>query len=246
MRNGKTDRMQGYHQEPHYAQTRMGGSPRLQSGVQQFMNGVYAWMTAGVGLTAAVAYGISQSPAALQLIFGSPLAYVLMFVPLIMAWMLPSRIPNMGRGMAVGAFMLFAGTLGAALSYIPLVYSAASIGGVLLATIGMFAGMALIGYTTKKDLTGMGQFLVMALIGAVIASLVNVFLLQSVGMSLVISAIVAVVAAGLTAYHTQAVKQLYLMHGGQGNLAILGALLLYVDFINLFLSLLRLFGGGRD
>lgn len=247
MRNGKTDRMQGYHQEPHYAQTRMGGSPRLQSGVQQFMNGVYAWMAAGVGLTAAVAYGISQSPAALQLIFGTPLRWVLMFVPLIMAWMLPPRIPNMDRGMAVGAFMLFAATLGAALAYVPLIYTAASIGAVLLATIGMFAGMALIGYTTKKDLTGMGQFLTMALIGAVIASIVSVFLLpNAVGMSLVISAIVAVVAAGLTAYHTQAVKQLYLMNGGQGNLAILGALLLYVDFINLFLSLLRLFGGTRE
>ena len=110
----------------------------------------------------------------------------------------------------------------------------------------MFAGMAVFGYVTKKDLTGVGQFLLMALIGAVIASLVNVFFLQSVGMSLVISAIVAVVAAGLTAYHTQAVKQLYLMNGGHGNLAILGALLLYVDFINLFLSLLRLFGGARD
>ena len=86
----------------------------------------------------------------------------------------------------------------------------------------------------------------MALIGAVIASLVNVFFIGSVGMSLFVSAIVAVVAAGLTAYHTQAIKQLYLVHGGKGNLAILGALLLYVDFINMFLALLRLFGGGRD
>jgi hypothetical protein len=169
-----------------------------------------------------------------------------MFGPLAMAWFLPSRLPNMDRGMALGAFAVFAGLMGAAISYVPIVYSGGSILGVFVGTVGMFAGMAAIGFVTKKDLTGMGQFLVMALLGAIIGSIVNMFLIQSAGMSLAISAIVAVVAAGLTAYHTQAIKQLYRMHGGGGNLAVLGALLLYVDFLNLFLSLLRLFGGGRD
>ena len=247
MGSGHTDTMQGYHQEPQYAPGRYApAGPQLHEGVRRFMNGVYAWMSLGIGVTAAVAWGISQSQEALMLMFGTPLRWVLMLGPLAMAWMLPGRIPNMTRGMAVGAFMVFAALLGAALSYVPIIYTAASIGTTLLATIGMFAGMAFIGFVTKKDLTGMGQFLIMALLGAIIASLINVFFIQSGPMSMAISALVAVVAAGLTAYHTQAVKQLYLMHGGAGNLAVLGALLLYVDFLNLFLSLLRLFGGTRD
>lgn len=240
--------MQGYHQEPQYAQPHVAPGPKLQEGVRQFMTGVYAWMAAGVGVTAAVSWGMSQSPEMIMMmvdpITGKPsmLGWVVMFAPLLMAWVLPGRLAGMTRGMAVGVFLAFAGILGAALWYIPLMYTAGSIVGILLTTIAMFAGMALFGYVTKKDLTGVGQFLLMALFGAVFAMLINMFFMQSSGMSMVLSGIVAVVAAGLTAYHTQAVKQLYLVNGGAGNLAILGALLLYVDFINLFLSLLRLFG----
>jgi uncharacterized protein len=240
--------MQGYHQQPQFAQPDAAPGPKLQEGVRQFMTGVYAWMAAGVGVTAAVSYGMSQSPEMIMLmvdpVTGSPtiLGWVVMFAPLAMAWFLPSRLQRMDRPVAVGVFLAFAGILGAALWYIPLMYTAASIGVILLTTIAMFAGMALFGYVTKKDLTGVGQFLLMALFGAVFAMIINMFFMQSSGMSMVLSGIVAIVAAGLTAYHTQAVKQLYLVNGGAGNLAILGALLLYVDFINLFLSLLRLFG----
>ena len=222
------------------------GRAQLHSGVREFMNGVYGWMAVGIAITAAVAYGISQDENTLRLLFGSGLRWVVLFGPLAMAWFLPARIPNMDRGMAIGVFAVFAALLGAAMSYIPLVYSAGSILGVFVATVGMFAGMALFGYTTKKDLTGVGQFMIMALIGVVAASLINFFFLKSGMMSMVVSAIVAVLAAGLTAYHTQAIKQLYLVSGRTNNLAILGALMLYVDFINLFLSLLRLFGGSRD
>jgi uncharacterized protein len=240
--------MQGYHQEPQYAQPHAAPGPKLQEGVRQFMNGVYAWMAAGVGVTAAVSYGMSQSPEAIALLYdlhaGSPtlLGWLVMFAPLAMAWFLPARLPRMDRGVAVGVFLVFASVLGAALWYIPLMYTAGSIGVIMLATVGMFSGMALFGYVTKKDLTGMGQFLLMALLGAIFAAIINMFFVQSEGMSMVVSIIVAIAAAGLTAYHTQAVKQLYLVNGGAGNLAILGALLLYVDFVNLFLSLLRLFG----
>jgi uncharacterized protein len=240
--------MQGYHQQPQFAQPHAAPGPKLQEGVREFMNGVYAWMAAGIGVTAAVSWGTSQSPELIRMLVDpvtmqpSILGWIVMFAPLALAWILPSRLHRMERGMAVGVFLVFAAILGAALWYVPLMYTAASIGATLIATIGMFAGMAAFGYVTKKDLTGVGQFLLMALFGAVFASIINIFFMQSTGMSLVISAIVAVVAAGLTAYHTQAVKQLYLVNGGAGNLAILGALLLYVDFINLFLSLLRLFG----
>ena len=215
--------MQGYHQEPQYAQPYAAPGPKLQEGVRQFMNGVYAWMAAGIGVTAAVAWGISQSEEMLTLLFTTPLWYVLMFAPLVMAWVLPSRISGMSRGMAVGVFLIFASVLGAALSPIPIIYTLESIGVILLATIGMFSGMALFGYVTKKDLTGVGQFLLMALLGAVLASIINIFFVQSEGMSMIVSIIVAIAAAGLTAYHTQAVKQLYLVNGGAGNLAILGA-----------------------
>lgn len=242
--------MTGYQQQSHNQQYAGGAQVQLASGLQKFMSGVYGWMAAGIGVTAAVAYGVSQSQAALSLMYSptglTGIGYVILFSPLILAWILPGRIPSMSPGGAVAAFMAFAGLLGMGLSYVPIIYSGTSIGMIMLATIGMFAGTAFLGFVTKKDLTGVGQFLVMALIGAIIASLVNGFFIGSFGMSTVISAIVAVVAAGLTAYHTQAIKQIYLVNGGRGNLAIVGALALYVDFINLFLSLLRLFGGARD
>jgi uncharacterized protein len=234
-----------YEQQPQRGPV-TGGSPQLHTGVQRFMNGVYGWMSVGIAVTAAVAWGLSTSPEALMLLFGTPLKWVLFLGPLAMAWFLPARIPRMDSGVAIAMFMVFAGLLGAGLSYIPLIYTAGSIGGILLVTAGMFATMAMIGWVTKKDLSGMGQFLAMALIGVIIAGLINAFFLKSAGMSFGLSAIVALVAAGLTAYHTQTIKQIYLVNGGGQNLAILGALMLYVDFINLFLSLLRLFGSQRD
>jgi FtsH-binding integral membrane protein len=234
-------------QQPQWGkQVYRGGKVELEPGVTRFMNGVYGWMAAGVGVTAAVSYGLASDPETVIALFMSPLKWVLLLAPLAMAWFLPSRIPRMTKGSAVAIFLVFSGLLGAAISYVPLVYQSNTIITAFGVSAGMFAGTAVIGFTTKKDLTGIGQFLVMALIGAVVASLINVFFIGSVGMSLFVSAIVVVVAAGLTAYHTQAIKQLYLVHGGRGNLAILGALLLYVDFINMFLALLRLLGGGRD
>lgn len=234
-------------QQPQWGkQVYRGGKVELQPGVTRFMNGVYGWMGAGLAVTAAVCYGLASDPETVLALFMSPLKWVLLLAPLAMAWFLPTRIPRMTKGTAIAIFMVFAALLGAAISYVPLVYQTNTIITAFGVSAGMFAGMALIGFTTKKDLTGMGQFLVMVLIGAVIASLINVFLIGSTGMSLLVSGIVVVVAAGLTAYHTQAIKQLYLVQGGKGNLAILGALMLYVDFINMFLALLRIFGGGRD
>ncbi len=242
--------MQGYQQEPYYAPGIR--RPQLHGGVQNFMNGVYLWMAAGIGITAATVWGVSTSPTAMRTIWGSAetgpsmLAWLLPIGTFIMAIALQRMVPRMTSGMAFGAFAAFSALMGASLSYLPYVYPVGNMGLVLLGTIGMFGATAAFGYFTKKDLSGMGQFLVMALLGAIIASLVNVFIIGSVGMSLMISALVAVVSAGLTAYYTQAVKQLYLVGGRQGNLAILGALVLYISFINLFLSLLHLFGGSRE
>lgn len=240
--------MQGYHQRPHHApgvhRARRGGA--LHEGVHSFMNGVYAWMAAGFALTAAVAWFISSSPAAVMAIHLSPMRWLFYLAPLGLSMFAFPRIPSMDRGIAIGLFAVYAACIGVWFSVIPLIYNVGSILAVLGATIGMFAAMALVGMFTKRDLSGMGQFLIMALFGAVIASLINVVFLHHVGTSLLISGVVAVVAAGLTAYHTQQIRQFYLANGAQGNIAILGALLLYVDFVNLFVSLLHLFGGSRD
>lgn len=238
--------MQGYHREPHVASRIGAGRPTLHTGVRQFMNGVYAWMAAGIAITAAVAWGIGQSPETFQMIWGSPLGLILSIGTFIGAIALQRVVNRLDRPIAIGAFGVYSAAMGVALSYIPVFYPVGDIGLALVATIGMFAAMAVIGFVTKKDLSGMGQFFVMALIGAIIGSVANAFIFQSASVSFGISALVAVISAGLTAYYTQAIKQMYRVQGGRGNLAILGALVLYINFINLFLSLLRIFSGGRE
>ena len=219
---------------------------RLHDGVREFMNGVYLWMAAGVAITGVVAWGIASRPEIMQMVWGSSLGMILSIGTFIGAIALQRAVPRMSRGGASAGFFAYSAAMGVVLSYVPMIYPVGNIAAVMAATVGMFAVMGVIGFVTKKDLSGMGQFFVMALIGAIVASLVNGFLIQSAGMSLGISALIAAVSAGLTAYYTQAIKQLYRMNGGRGNLAVLGALVLYINFINLFLSLLRIFGGSRD
>lgn len=240
--------MHGFQQERGY-EPRVTPSPRgrLHEGVRGFMNGVYLWMAAGVSVTGVIAWTIATTPSLTQkLWFEGPWGMVLSIGTFIMAIALQRMLQGMSAGAAVAGFLGYSALMGVALSYVPLIYPVGNIAAVLAATVGMFAVMAVIGYTTKKDFSGMGQFLVMALLGAIIASFVNGFLIQSASMSLGISALVAAVSAGLTAYYTQTIKQMYMVQGGRGNLAILGALVLYINFINLLLSLLRLFGGSRD
>lgn len=236
--------MQGYHQQPASPHAQTGG-PQLTTGVRQFMNGVYGWMAVGLATTAAVSWGIAQSPEALHTLYGSNLRFLLLF-PFFLPMIISGRIASMSRGGATFTFLLIASLLGVSLSYIPVVYQSQTLFMALGATVAAFGGMAVFGYLTKKDLTGVGQILVMAIWGAIFASLANMFIVQSGGMSVIISGVVAVAAAGLTAYHTQAIKQMYLVNGGRGNLTINGALALYIDFLNLFLSLLHLLGGNRD
>jgi FtsH-binding integral membrane protein len=244
----RLDRMQGYQQ-----QEAPGVSPRgraaLHGGVVQFMNGVYLWMMIGVGVTAAVAWGISQSNAALSLFYTptgmSALGWIALFSPLVMLFIARGRLQNWSPAGATAFFLVFAATFGIMFSTIPIVFGMASIAKALIATIGMFAGMAAFGFLTKKDLSGIGQFLLMALFGIIIASLVNVFFVQSAQMHMAIDIVCVLVFAGLTAYDTQQIKQFYLVHGNRGNVAVLGALNLYLDFINIFIHLLHLFG-NRD
>ncbi len=225
--------------------------PRLHDGAASFMTGVYAWMAAGLGVSAAVAYALSHSLAAIQFLYGSGFGMIVLLAPLAMAWFLPSRMQRMTPVGAAGWFLVFSATMGAGMTYLPLM-AAASPGFMtvvvqaFVTTVAVFGSMAVFGFVTKKDLSGIAQFLVMAILGAIVASLLNMFLLRSAGLGIGVSAVVALAAAGLTAYHTQAIKQMYRVGGGAGNLAIVGALALYVDFVNLFLSLVRLFAASRD
>lgn len=214
------------------------------------MNGVYAWMAGGLAVTAGVAYGISQSQAALLTFFNpmgglTGLGWVAMLAPLGILLLFGSRMMNMSRAGATGLFMVLAVSYGVMFSIVPIIFSVGAIFKALVATTGMFAAMALFGYTTKKDLSGIGQFLIMALFGIIIASLVNVFFVQSAAAAFGIDVLIVLVFAGLTAYDTQKIKQVYLVHGAVGNLAIMGALMLYLDFINMFRALLYLLNSNE-
>jgi FtsH-binding integral membrane protein len=238
--------MQGYQQYPSPGLS-PSGQPALHAGVAKFMSGIYMWMMAGVGVTAAVAYAVAASPQALGMFFSptglTGLGWVAMLSPLGMLLLMRGRVMTMSPGGATAFFLIFAATEGLMFSMVPAFYPAAAIGKALLATVGMFAGMAAFGYITKKDLSGIGQFLMMALFGIIIASVINMVFVQSSAAHMGIDILILLVFAGLTAYDSQKLKQFYLMHGNRGNIAVIGALELYLDFINIFLSLLHLFSG---
>jgi uncharacterized protein len=246
----------------------------VDEGLRAYMLSVYNYMAGGVFLTGVVAYllftmtvtsdaslaATSATGAALALkrgmfltplgaaLFASPLRWVVMLAPLGFVFFLSFRIYKMSLGAAQAAFWGFAAVMGISLSSIFLVYTQTSITQVFFVTAAAFGGLSLYGYTTKKDLSGWGSFLIMGVIGIVIAALVNIFL-QSSGLQFAISVIGVLVFAGLTAYDTQQIKDGYYQVMGDmtatGKAAIMGALNLYLDFINMFTSLLSLFG-NRD
>jgi hypothetical protein len=216
----------------------------IDVGLRQYMLRVYNYMTGGLALTGVVAYVVGTTPAFLQAIFGTPLAWVVMLAPLGLVMLFGFRLHRMSVAGAQALFWVFAGLMGLSLSYIFAVYTGASIARVFFITAGTFAGMSLYGYTTNRDLTGVGSFLFMGLIGLVIASIVNLFLASS-ALNFALSVIGVLIFTGLTAYDTQRIKSIYSELDGAdaaGKKAIMGALQLYLDFINLFVSLLRLFG----
>ena len=217
----------------------------IDAGLRAYMIRVYNYMAGGVALTGVVAYFTNLYFG--QALYGSPLMYVLIFAPLILVFFLSWRINQLAAGTARALFFLYAALLGASLSVIFAVYTESSITRVFFISAAAFGGLSLWGYTTRRDLTGMGSFLMMGLIGIIIASLVNIFL-KSSGLDWIISVIGVVVFAGLTAWDTQKIKEMYSAADDgtvAGRKAVMGALALYLDFINLFLMLLRLFGGRR-
>ncbi|HEX5779169.1 MAG TPA: Bax inhibitor-1/YccA family protein [Xanthobacteraceae bacterium] len=212
------------------------------------MLGVYNYMTFGLAITGAVALGTyllaTQSPAFAQVIYQSPLRWVIIFAPLALVFFLSFRIETLSVGAAQGLFWAYAALVGLSLSTIFLVFTGESITRVLFITAASFGALSLFGYTTKRDLSGLGTFLFMGLIGLIIASLVNIWLASSM-LQWIVSIIGVGVFAGLTAYDTQQIKEMY--YAGDdattaGRKSVMGALRLYLDFINMFMMLLQLFG----
>jgi FtsH-binding integral membrane protein len=242
----------------------------VDEGLRAYMLRVYNYMAAGIALTGIVAYAlftfsITTDPALAassggrilalhrgmyltpfgQLLYVSPLKWVVMLLPLGFVFFLSWRIYQMSVGAAQIAFWVFAAAMGASLSSIFLVYTGQSITQVFFVTAASFGALSLWGYTTKKDLSGWGSFLIMGLFGVIIASLVNLFL-QSGALQFAISVIGVLVFAGLTAYDTQRIKDTYYEVANDATAmakgAIMGALNLYLDFINMFVMMLQLFG----
>jgi FtsH-binding integral membrane protein len=232
---------------------RAGSALAIDEGLRSYMLRVYNYMGIGLIVTGLVAWfsasnAITADGTALtawgNVLFNSPLQWVVMLAPLGFVLVLSFGINKLSVPAAQAAFWAFAAVMGLSLSSIFLVYTGASIAKVFFITAATFGAMSLYGYTTKRDLTGMGNFLMMGLIGLIIASIVNIFM-QSSMMEFIISAVGVLIFVGLTAYDTQKIKESYSASFGADVLAkgaIMGALNLYLDFINLFLMLLRLFG----
>lgn len=223
----------------------MGEQTRYDSGLRAYMLAVYNYMAIALVLTGMVAFGASSSPALMQMIFGTPLGFVVAFAPFIMLMVMSGSMHTMSVSKAQTSFWIFSALMGLSLSSIFLVYTGASIAKVFFISAASFGTLSLYGYSTGRDLSAWGSFLIMGLIGMIIASLVNIFF-QSPAAEFAISAVGVLVFAGLTAWDTQKIKDRYFQIGGGADvatkIAIFGALELYLDFINLFISLLRLFG----
>jgi hypothetical protein len=222
-------------------------APALGGELRSFMLRVFNTMAGGLALTGAVAYGAASS-GAYAAIAGTPLFWLVMLAPFGLALLLSFRIARMSPGAAQAAFWGYAALMGLSLAGIFLVYTGASIARVFFISAATFAATAAWGYTTRADLSRFGTFLVMGLIGIVLASLVNLFVGSS-ALQFALSVIGVIVFAGLTAWDTQRLKTMFVEHrgvAGANNMAILGALMLYLDFVNLFISMLQLVGVRRD
>ena len=225
---------------------RSAAASQFDVGLRRYMQHVYNYMAGGLALTGVVAY-LAASGGLYQSIVGTPLYWIVLLAPLGLVMFLSFRIEKMSLGTAQLSFWVYAGLVGLSLAGIFLVYTGASIARVFFITAATFGSMSLYGYTTKRDLTQVGSFLFMGLIGIVIASLVNMFI-GSTALQLTISVIGVIVFVGLTAWDTQRIRAMYVEADGAvavGKKAIMGALALYLDFLNLFLMLMQLFGDRR-
>ena len=216
-------------------------------GLRQFMLSVYNNMTLALAISGLVSLGISMSPALMAGIWGTPLKWVVVFLPLVMSFGFAFLFEKMSAQVAQIALYFFAAAMGLSLSSIFAIYKLGSIGQVFFISAATFGAASLYGYTTKADLTKMGSFLMMGVIGLVIAGVVNLFL-QSSAFAFAISCLAVLIFTGLTAYDTQEIKSHYDYTEGEERekAGIFGALQLYMDFINIFVNLLQLIGEKKD
>ncbi|MDG1863931.1 MAG: Bax inhibitor-1/YccA family protein [Yoonia sp.] len=222
----------------------------IDEGLRAHTNKVYGTMSVGLLLTFAAAWAVGNNAAMMQTLFTGVTRYIVMFAPLIMVFAFGAMINKLSAAGAQLFFYAFSAVMGVSISYIFAVYTGVSVAQTFLVTSIAFAGLSLYGYTTKKDISGWGAFLIMGVIGLIVASVVNIWL-QSPALYFAVSAIGVLIFAGLTAYDTQKIKNDYVAHAAHGDsewlgkAAIMGALNLYLDFINMFMFLLS-FLGNRE
>ncbi len=221
----------------------------IASEQQRFMVRVYNWMAAGLALTGFMALYVASSETMMNLVYSNKaVPIILMVVQIGLVIYLSGWAQKMSASQATGVFLLYAGLTGVTLSFIFLVYTTASVAWTFFVTAGTFGSLSLYGYVTKKDLSGMGQFLFMGLIGLILSRVANMFI-ASASFDSALNIMGVLIFAGLTVYDTQKIKQMNIL-GNEGTEedtkeAIVGALTLYLDFINLFLHLLRIMGDRR-
>jgi FtsH-binding integral membrane protein len=226
------------------------GAATIDEGLRAHMNKVYGLMSVAMLITGAMAWAVGSNDAMVQAIFATPLKWVVMFAPLVLVMVFGAMIGRLSVAAAQLFFYVYAAAVGLSLSFIFAIYTSGSIAQTFLVTSIAFASLSLYGYTTKRSLSAMGAFLMMGLIGLIVAMVVNIFL-ASAALDFAISAIGVLIFAGLTAWDTQKIKLDYVEHAQHGDSdwlgksAIMGALTLYLDFINMFMFLLR-FMGNRD
>jgi uncharacterized protein len=234
-----------------FSRSSSGVAVPIEQAVSEFFRRVFLWMAAGLLVTGVVAFAVASSPTLVNAIYGNRLIfYIVLFAPLGIVLAMSGLQERLNSLTAAGLFMLYAFVNGLTFSFIFLVYTSQSIASVFFVTAGSFGALSLYGFVTKRDLSAMGRFFFMGVIGIFIASIVNIFVGSS-ALSWAISVVGVVVFAGLTAYDTQKLRAFALANAhaagtdGVKKVAVFGALTLYLDFINLFLFLLRLFGDRR-
>jgi FtsH-binding integral membrane protein len=243
-------------QDPRFMQSSDAASAQIDAGLRSYMLGVYNYMTTALGVTGLVAFGTKMLTTETgpdgatyvnglgALLFGTPMMWVVALAPLAMVFWLSAGIHRMSVPKAQTLFYVFAGLMGLSLTSVLFVYTGASVARAFFITAGAFSALSLYGYTTKRDLGPLGAFLIIGVFGLILASLVNIFV-QSQGAEFLISIVGVLLFAGLTAYDTQKIKSMYMAsdsHEVAQRKSIHGAMALYLDFINMFLFILRLFG----
>ncbi|MGE4219725.1 MAG: Bax inhibitor-1 family protein [Alphaproteobacteria bacterium] len=225
-------------------------SAEIDAGLRSYMLRVYNTMALGVALTGIVALAVAANPAFMQAVALGPMKWVLFIALLGLGWFGPKVIMTGSTGAAHAVYWVYAAVWGALLSPIVIAYAGADIARAFFITAAAFAGTSLYGYTTKRDLSAMGRFLVMASIGLLIAVLVNAFLIESTSLDFFLSVAIVLVFAGMTAWETQSIKEMYLSHAGDADtvsrMAIFGAMMLYGSFITMFIWILNIVGMSRE